>query len=87
MENVMEKSKVITYTLVCMFLTACGTTGSVSTAQQNEAIAKLEAANQAKIAQVERDNERREMILRLEHMKEISKAKGEQNASCKFICF
>ena len=70
-----------------MYLTACGTTGSVSTAQQNEAIAKAELANQAKIAQMERDNERREMILRLEHMKEISKTKGEQNASCKFICF
>ena len=87
MENVMEKCKVIAYAIVCMYLTACGTTGSVSTAQQNEAIAKAELANQAKIAQMERDNERREMILRLEHMKEISKAKGEQNASCKFICF
>jgi Skp family chaperone for outer membrane proteins len=70
-----------------MYLTACGTTATVSTAQHNETLAKMEAENKAKTAQFEREAERRELMMRLEHMKEISRTKGEQNASCKFICF
>ena len=87
MEIVMEKIKMIAYAIVCMYLTACGTTATVSTAQHNETLAKIEAENKAKTAQLEREAERRELMMRLEHMKEISKTKGEQNASCKFICF
>ena len=87
MEIVMEKTKMIAYAIVCMYLTACGTTATVTVAQHNEALAKLEAENKARTAQIEREIERRELITRLEHMKEISKAKGEINASCKFICF
>jgi cell division protein YceG involved in septum cleavage len=87
MENVMRKCKVIAYAIVCMYLTACGTTATVSTAQHNETLAKMEAENKAKTAQLEREAERRELMMRLEHMKEISRTKGEQNASCKFICF
>jgi len=87
MENVMRKCKVIAYAIVCMYLTACGTTATVSTAQHNEILAKIEAENKAKTAQLEREAERRELMMRLEHMKEISRTKGEQNASCKFICF
>ena len=83
----MRKCKVIAYAIVCMYLTACGTTATVSTAQHNETMAKIEAENKAKTAQLEREAERRELMMRLEHMKEISKTKGEQNASCKFICF
>ena len=83
----MRKCKVIAYAIVCMYLTACGTTATVSTAQHNETLAKMEAENKAKTAQLEREAERRELMMRLEHMKEISKTKGEQNASCKFICF
>ena len=78
----MRNCKVIAYAIVCMYLTACGTT-----AQHNETLAKMEAENKAKTAQVEREAERRELMMRLEHMKEISRTKGEQNASCKFICF
>jgi cell division protein YceG involved in septum cleavage len=87
MEIVMEKTKMIAYAIVCMYLTACGTTATVTVAQHNEALAKIEAENKARTAQLEREIERRELITRLEHMKEISKAKGEINASCKFICF
>jgi len=83
----MRKCKVIAYAIVCMYLTACGTTATVSTAQHNETLAKMEAENKAKTAQLEREAERRELMMRLEHMKEISRTKGEQNASCKFICF
>ena len=83
----MRKCKVIAYAIVCMYLTACGTTATVSTAQHNETLAKMEAENKAKTAQFEREAERRELMMRLEHMKEISRTKGEQNASCKFICF
>ena len=71
-------------------LTACA--GPVRSTHNPEGLRDqdLVIVQQEKIAIMQRDAERREMQMRLDHMKELQMLqmqKASRNAECKFFCF
>lgn len=49
--------------------------------------AKLREEFKQQISEINKNFDRKEMFLKMEHMKEITTTKATRNSECKFFCF